>query len=80
MRFDSKVSALEEGKYLDVLNMYELRGILLEYEMRTEQENPSRNEEALKASKKRKNNNQKSKFCSCSNCRKTQMVKTKPTL
>jgi hypothetical protein len=44
--------------------MDELHGILTTYEMRTEQEKPSRKEATLKVSKKIKKNNQKSKSCS----------------
>ena len=42
MRFESKVLALEERKYLHNLSMDELHRILTTYEMRTKQENPSR--------------------------------------
>ena len=59
MRFDSKVSALEERQDLDKLSMDELHGILTTYEMRTKQEKPSRKEEAFKVSKKKKKNNWK---------------------
>ena len=59
MIFDSKVSALEERKYLDKLSMDELHGIPIAYEMRTEQENPSRKEATFKVSKKTKKKNQK---------------------
>jgi hypothetical protein len=38
MRYDSKVSTLEDRKYLDKLTMDELHGILTAYEMRTMQE------------------------------------------
>ena len=68
MRFDFKVSSLEERKDLDKLSMDELHGILTAYEMRTKQGKPSRNEEAFKVSKKTKKNNQKSKYCSRSKC------------
>ena len=64
MRFDSKVSALEERQYLDKLSMDELHGILTTYEMRTKKENPSRKEETFKVSKKTKKNNQEKKSCS----------------
>jgi hypothetical protein len=40
MRFDPKVSTLEERAYLDSISMDELHGIFTAYEMRTEQENP----------------------------------------
>ena len=64
MRFDSKVSTLEERKDLDKLSMDELHGILTSYEMRTEHEKPSRKEAAFKVSKKTKKNNQTPKSCS----------------
>ena len=67
MRFDSKVSPLEERKDLDKPSMDELHGILIAYEMRTEQEKPSRKEATFKVSKKIKKNNQKSKsYSKCS--------------
>ena len=52
--FNSKVSALEERTDLDTLEMDELHGILIAYEMRTSSENPSRKEETFKASKRDK--------------------------
>jgi hypothetical protein len=36
MRFDPKISSLEEREYLATLSMDELHGILTAYEMRTE--------------------------------------------
>jgi hypothetical protein len=40
MRFDPKISTLEERADLDSISMKELHGIFIVYEMRTEQENP----------------------------------------
>jgi hypothetical protein len=40
MRFDPKISTLEERADLDSISMDELHGIFTAYEMRTEQENP----------------------------------------
>lgn len=40
MRFDPKISALEERADLDSISMDELHGIFTAYEIRTEQENP----------------------------------------
>jgi hypothetical protein len=40
MRFNLKISALEERSDLNSISMDELRGIFTTYEMRTEQENP----------------------------------------
>jgi hypothetical protein len=40
VRFDPKISTLEERKYLDSISMDELHGISIGYEMITEQENP----------------------------------------
>lgn len=54
MRFDSKFLALEARKDLDKLRMDELHGILIVYEMRMEQENPSRKEATFKVSKRKK--------------------------
>jgi hypothetical protein len=54
MRFDPKISSLEEREDLATLSMDELHGILTAYEMRTEQDNPSRKEATFKASKKTK--------------------------
>jgi hypothetical protein len=51
MRFDPKISALEEREYLDSISMDELHGIFIGYEMRTEHENPDIKEETFKASK-----------------------------
>jgi hypothetical protein len=41
MRFDPKISALEERTYLNSISMDELHGIFIAYEMITEQENPN---------------------------------------
>ena len=56
MRFDSKVSALEERKDLDKLSMNESHGIIIAYDKRIEQEKPSRKETTFKVSKKTKGN------------------------
>jgi hypothetical protein len=39
MRFDSKISSLEEREYISTLSMDKLHGIFTAYEMRIEQEN-----------------------------------------
>ena len=54
MRFDPKISALEERANLDSISMDELHGIFTTYEMRNEQENLDIKEEAFKASKSSK--------------------------
>ena len=54
MRFDPKISALEEREDIATLSMYELHGILTTYEMRREQANTSKKEATFKASKKTK--------------------------
>jgi hypothetical protein len=59
MRFDPKVSTLEERTYLDSISMDELHGIFTAYEMRTEQENPGIKEATFKASKKSKKKGKK---------------------
>ena len=57
LRFDAKVSTLEEIKDLNSLTIDELHGILTAYEMRTGNENPLRKEVAFKASKGPKQKN-----------------------
>jgi len=61
MRFDSKISTLEGRQYIAKLSVDELHGILIAYEMRTKQENPSRREATFQASRKMKKNKQMSK-------------------
>jgi hypothetical protein len=59
MRFDPKISTLEEREDLDSISMDELHGIFTAYEMRTEQENPGIKEATFKASKKSKKKGKK---------------------
>jgi hypothetical protein len=47
MRFDPKMSTLEERADLGSTSMDELHGIFIAYEIRTEQENPEIKEEAF---------------------------------
>jgi hypothetical protein len=54
MRFNPKISTLEERSNLDSISMDELHGIFTAYEMRTEQENPNVKEVTFKASKRSK--------------------------
>ena len=54
MRFNPKISALEERSDLNSISMNELHGIFTSYEMRTEQENPDVKEAAFKPSKRSK--------------------------
>ena len=54
MRFDPKISTLEERAYLDSISMDELHGIFIAYELITEQENPNIKEATFKASKRSK--------------------------
>jgi hypothetical protein len=54
MRFNPKISTLEEILDLDSISMDELHGIFTAYEMRTEQENPDVKEATFKASKRSK--------------------------
>jgi hypothetical protein len=54
MRFNPKISTLEERSDLKSISMDELHGIFTTYEMRTEQENPDVKEAAFKASKRSK--------------------------
>jgi hypothetical protein len=51
MRFDPKISSLEERSYLNSISMDALHGIFTAYEMRIEQENPDVKEVTFKASK-----------------------------
>jgi uncharacterized coiled-coil protein SlyX len=68
MRFDPKISSLEERVDLATLTMDELHGILTAYEMRIEKDNSVMKEETFKASKKTKKKNKKNpkSDCSCS--------------
>jgi hypothetical protein len=54
MRFDPKISTLEERAYLNSISMDVLHVIFIAYEMRTEQENPDTKEAIFKASKNSK--------------------------
>ena len=53
MRFDSKISAIEERIDLDTMIVDEIHGTLTAYEMRIEQEDPLGKEASFKASTKR---------------------------
>jgi hypothetical protein len=67
MIFDPKISSLKEITYLYTLSVYNLHGILIAYEMRTEKENPITKEAMFKASNNTKKNKQKTKSkTSCS--------------
>jgi hypothetical protein len=61
MRFDPKISTLEEREYLDSISMDELHGIFTAYEMRIEQENPDIKEASFKESKRSKKKEKKGK-------------------
>ena len=54
MKYDSKVSTLEERDDLDAMTVDELHGIFTTYEMRTGHNEPSIKEEAFKISKETK--------------------------
>jgi hypothetical protein len=54
MRFDPKISTLEERSDLNSIIMDELHGIFTAYEMRTKEENPDIKEATFKTSKKSK--------------------------
>jgi hypothetical protein len=54
MRFNPKISTLEERSDLNSISMDKLHGIFTAYEMRTEQENPDVKEATFKASKRSK--------------------------
>jgi hypothetical protein len=51
MRFNPKISTLEEILDLNSISMDELHGIFIAYEMTTEQENPNVKQAAFKTSK-----------------------------
>jgi hypothetical protein len=59
MRFDPKISTLEERSDLNSISMDELHGIFTAYEMRIEQENPDVKEATFKASKRSKQKEKK---------------------
>ena len=61
LRYDAKVSTIEESRDLTKLTMDELNGILTTYEMRTEMEDeqPTRREETFKASNNIRNKGHK---------------------
>ena len=61
IRFDSKISAIEERSDLNTMTMDELHGTLTTYEMRIEQEDPTRKEESFKVSNKRVTSKKKTK-------------------
>ena len=51
MRYDTKVSTLEEWDDLELMTVDELHGIFTAYEMRTWQDGPLRKEEIFKVTK-----------------------------
>ena len=55
MKYESKISTIEERDDLDLLTMDQLHGILTAYEMRMGQNNTSKGEAAFKVTKKIKN-------------------------
>ena len=59
MRFNPKISSLEERSDLNSISMDELHGIFIAYEMRTEQENLDVKEATFKASKNSKQKRKK---------------------
>jgi hypothetical protein len=61
MRYDSKISTIEDRPELEKITVDELHGILTAYEMRIGQEKPSKGETTFKASKTKKNQEHMSK-------------------
>ena len=57
MRYDSKVSALEERYDLYLMIVDKLHGIFIAYEMRTRQNGSSKKEETFKALSKKQSEN-----------------------
>ena len=55
MKYDSKISTIEEQDDLDLLTMDQLHGILTAYEMRMGQNNISKGEATFKVTMKIKN-------------------------
>jgi hypothetical protein len=68
MRFDSKISDLEERVDLGTITMNALHGIITTYEMGIEKDNPITKEEPFKESKKKnkKDKQNQNSDCSCS--------------
>jgi hypothetical protein len=66
IRFDPKISSLEERTNLATLIMDKIHGILTTYGMRIEQKNPVKKEMTFKASKKRKKKRKQKKKSNCS--------------
>ena len=62
MRFDSKISTIEERSDMYTMTVDELHGILTTYEMRTKQEHPSGKEAAFKSSNQKVTSKQKQKL------------------
>jgi hypothetical protein len=69
MRYDPKISSLEERTYLGSLIMHMINGIFISYEMRMEQENLVTKEATFKLSKKtmKKNNKMLKPYCNYNN-------------
>jgi hypothetical protein len=67
MRFNPKISLLEERSDLNSISMDELHGIFTTYEMRSEQENLDVKEVAFKASKRSKKNKKEQEEYSSNN-------------
>ena len=61
MRFDSKISAIEERSDLNTMTMDKFHGILIAYEMRIEQEDLAEKEASFKVTNRRRTIKQKSK-------------------
>ena len=67
MKFDAKVSTLEERLTIKYFDINELQGVLTAYEMRTRQDKPKRREATFKEEKKTMKKKLKEKECpSCS--------------
>jgi hypothetical protein len=54
MRYNAKISTIEDRPELDKLSVDQLHGILTTYEMRIRNEKPSKEETTFKASKAKK--------------------------
>jgi hypothetical protein len=80
MRFDPKISTLEERVHMDSIIMDKLHGIFTAYEMRTEQENPDIKEAAFKESKRSKKRERKNKNNIAAAVTSQKMMNKCPTL
>jgi hypothetical protein len=80
MRFDPKISTLEERENIDSIRMDELHGIFTSYEIRTKHENPGIKEATFKESKSSKKKGKKKKKNIATTMTSQKTMKKWPTL